>query len=202
MKDITTNIFRVRSTAQRPTVGGLLVAEPFMREGYFNHGVVSLIDYVPDEGATGVVMNNRTEYMLDELLEGVTTEERIPVFCGGPLGQDRLYFIHTLGPDIVSKARRYAPGLYVGGDFDAIISYINAGYATEGAVRFFVGYSNWAEGQLERELRSDKWAQAPSPANVSDLLRTAGDAYWHRAVRSLGSSYRSWNLLPRNLSAN
>ena len=90
MKDITTNLFRVKSPSQTPTAGGLLVAEPFMREGYFNHGVVSLIDYVPDEGATGVVMNNRTEYLLGELLEGIETQARIPVFCGGPLGQDGL----------------------------------------------------------------------------------------------------------------
>ena len=80
MKDITTNLFQVKSPSQTPTAGGLLVAEPFMREGYFNHGVVSLIDYVPDEGATGVVMNNRTEYLLGELLEGIETQARIPVF--------------------------------------------------------------------------------------------------------------------------
>lgn len=109
MKDITTNLFRVKSPSQAPTAGGLLVAEPFMREGYFNHGVVSLIDYVPDEGATGVVMNNRTEYLLGELLEGIETKARIPVFCGGPLGQDRLYFLHTLGSDIIPNARSYAP---------------------------------------------------------------------------------------------
>ncbi len=33
MKDITTNLFRVKSPSQTPTAGGLLVAEPFMREG-------------------------------------------------------------------------------------------------------------------------------------------------------------------------
>lgn len=202
MKDITTNLFRVKSPSQAPTAGGLLVAEPFMREGYFNHGVVSLIDYVPDEGATGVVMNNRTEYLLGELLEGIETKARIPVFCGGPLGQDRLYFLHTLGSDIIPNARSYAPGIYVGGDFDAVIAYVNSGYPTEGAVRFFVGYSNWAEGQLERELRQENWALAPSPQCPADLLRNVGDSYWHRAVRSLGPAYRPWTLLPRNVSAN
>ena len=202
MKDITTNLFKIKSTSKIPMAGGMLVAEPFMREGYFNHGVVSLIDYVPDEGATGVVMNNRTEYSLDELLDGVNSQNRIPVFCGGPLGQDRLYFIHTLGSDIIPQARRYAPGIYVGGDFDAIISYVNSGYPLEGAVRFFIGYSNWVEGQLERELRQESWVLATPPADPTDMLRSAGDSYWHRAVRSLGPAYRSWTLLPRNVSVN
>lgn len=202
MKDITTNLFKVKSPAHRPTCGGLLIAEPFMKESYFNHGVVSIIDYIPDEGATGVVMNNRTEYMLDELLDGIHTDADIPVFCGGPLGQDRLYFIHTLGPDIIPQARAYAPGLFVGGEFDAIIAYINAGYPTEGNVRFFVGYSNWVEGQLEREIEQESWAQAPMPVPPSELLRNAGDSYWHRRVASLGSAYRSWTLIPRNVTNN
>lgn len=198
MKDITTELFKISTPAHRPVCGGLLIAEPFMKESYFNHGVVSLVDYVPEEGATGVVMNNRTEYTLDELLDGVDSSTNIPVYCGGPVGQDRLFFIHTLGPDIVSGSREYAPGLYVGGDFDSIIAYVNSGYATEGAVRFFVGYSNWVEGQLEREMRKDNWAQVPSLNNPADALTLDGDRYWHRAVEQLGSEYRSWTLIPRN----
>lgn len=202
MKDITTNLFRVKSQIQTPSVGGLLVAEPFLRESYFNHGVVSLIDYIPGEGATGVVMNNRTEYQLSELLEGIEHRQDIPVFCGGPLGQDRLYFLHTLGSEIVPEARKYSSGFYVGGNFDAITSYVNAGYPVEGYVRFFIGYSNWSEGQLEKEIRQESWALAPAPESPNDLLQSAGDRYWHRTVRSLGPAYRSWTLMPRNVSAN
>ena len=141
-----------------------------MKECCFNHAVVSIIDYVSTEGATGVVMNNRTEYLLGELLDGVEAQEDIPVFCGRP--SDRTGFTSsTLGPDIVPRARRYAPGLYVGGDFDSIIGYINQGYPAEGAVRFFVGYSTWCEGQLDRELGQDTWALGIQPLHPSDMLR-------------------------------
>ena len=40
MKDITTDLFKVKSSVKTPTAGSMLVAEPFMRESYFNHGVV------------------------------------------------------------------------------------------------------------------------------------------------------------------
>lgn len=202
MRDITTDIFKVNVPTHTPVCGGLLIAEPFLKESYFSHGVVSLVDYVPEQGATGVVMNNRSEYMLDELLDGIDPTSRVPVFCGGPVGQDRLFFIHTLGPEIVKGSRMYAPGLYVGGDFDSVIDYVNAGYDTEGIVRFFVGYSNWVEGQLEREIKKDSWAQAPSPANPADLLRGAADSYWHHAVARLGNAYRSWLLIPRHAGNN
>ncbi len=125
------------------------MAEPFLKDNYFSHGVVSLIDYLPEEGATGIVMNNCTDYMLSDLLEGTQPEVDLRVFCGGPLGLDRLYFVHTLGSDIVPGAREYSPGLYVGGDFDAVLDYINCGFDTNGIIRFFIGYSNWAPGQLD-----------------------------------------------------
>lgn len=178
--------------------GRVLVAEPFIDRTCFNHGVLSLIDYNPEDGATGVVLNNRTEYMLAELIEGITAGTPIPVYCGGPTGQDRIYFVHTLGPDIIPDARPYADGLYVGGSFDAAADYVNGGYPTDGYIRFFIGYTNWVEGQLEKELASSVWATLPQALAPSQLLTDSGDRAWHNAVRALGGDFRSWRLIPRN----
>lgn len=198
MKNLANGLFHIVTIDERaPHCGGLLVAEPFLKESYFNHGVVSIIDYAPGEGATGVVMNNRTEYMLSELLDNVSTDADQPVYCGGPLGLDRLYFIHSLGPDVIPDGRPYGNGLYVGGDFDSVIDYINSGYPAEGNLRFFIGYSNWGAGQLEREIREGTWAQAPAAHTPNEILAGSADPYWHRAVRSLGEAYRPWQLLPR-----
>lgn len=202
MNNLNTQFFKVSGTKLMPCAGHVLIAEPFVSDDCFNHGVVSLIDYLPEEGTTGVVLNNRTEYMLDELLDGVDTSSEIPVFCGGPLGQDRLYFLHTLGPDIIPKARQYAEGLYIGGDFEAAVKYINNGYPTEGCIRFFIGYSSWAEGQLEREIMEERWVNMLYPTSAEDILTGAGDKLWHRFVGNLGEAYRSWNLLPRNAVCN
>lgn len=202
MKDLASILFKIRGTGQKPQAGSILVAEPFVKEDYFTHGIVSVIDYVRDEGATGVVMNNRTEYHLDDLLEGVSTDVRIPVFCGGPSGQDRLFFIHTLGPGIIADAREYADGLYVGGNFDDAVRYVNEGYRTDRFIRFFLGHTNWAEGQMEREIEKGMWVTVPATPNPELLLTDAGDKVWHRVVRLLGEDYRSWTLLPRNAVCN
>lgn len=204
MKDLTNRLFKIKKENGTPTGGTVLVSEPFMntKETCFVHGVVAVIDYLAEEGATGVVLNNRTEYMLDELFDGIDSKVRIPVFCGGPTGQDRLFFIHTLGPDIVPGARSFAPGLYIGGDFDVISEYVNRGYDIEGCVRFFVGYCNWVSGQIERELSEGCWATVEKTLSPDTLLRGAADSFWHSRVKELGADYRSWSLLPRDVQCN
>ncbi|MCM1065997.1 MAG: YqgE/AlgH family protein [Muribaculaceae bacterium] len=202
MKDITSILFKVNSSRITPEAGTLMLAEPFLKDTFFTHGVMSVIDYLPEEGATAVVLNNRSEYKLADLLEGVSAESEIPVFCGGPTGQDRLFFVHTLGPDVIGDAREYAPGLYIGGSFDDAIEYVNDGYPTDGAIRFFLGYTNWVEGQLEGEIAKGRWVAVERRLTPEQTLTGAGDAFWHRAVRSLGRDYRSWTLLPRNAVCN
>lgn len=183
-----------------PAGGMLLVAEPFLRERYFNHAVISLLDYEPGGTAMGVVLNNLTDYTLQELLDEVTVEEPIPVYCGGPVGPDRLFFLHTLG-DVIPDSREVIPGLWVGGDFDEMTRLVNEGYHLEGHVRFFLGYSGWSERQLDEEISNNVWAIG-KPADPVELLTGNGDAYWHRYVRTLGPQFRGWLYHPRNPSAN
>lgn len=197
------SIFNLKTIKLPVHEGDLLIAQPFLDEDWFSRAVISVIDYDRKNGATGVVLNNLMTYTLGEVLDGVAPGAHdIPVFCGGPVSQDRLYFIHTLGTQIFAGAREYAPGLYIGGDFDSAMQYVNEGYPVDGCLRFFVGYSGWSPGQLEQEMRDDTWAISPVIGEPADLLRGEGDPYWHRIVRQMGTAYRSWQLLPRDLHAN
>lgn len=188
------------STGISPAVGTLLVAEPFLRETYFNHAVIVLVDYEPGTPAMGVVVNNPSAYTLQEIVDGVRVESPIPVYCGGPVGSDRLYFLHTLG-DLVPEATRLGDGLWLGGDFDALFDIINDGYPVDGHIRFFLGYSGWTPGQLEEEIAGNVWAVG-SMRPGSALLSGDGAGVWHEAVRNLGPRFRGWLYHPRNLMAN
>lgn len=202
MKNIDTSFFRISTEKLPVEVGDLLVAEPFLSEMWFDRAVISVIDHNPEEGTTGVVLNNALESSLDEVLDGIDREEKVPVYCGGPLSQDRLFFVHTLGDAIIPQARCYAPGLWIGGDFDAAIDYVNNGYPVEGYLRFFVGYSGWSAGQLDEELAAGTWAVKRGLDDVGPLLAGRGDSYWHRVVHSMGERYRQWTLLPQDVKAN
>jgi len=201
MKNIDTSFFRIPTDMLPVEAGNLLVAEPFLSEVWFNRGVISVIDH-SEEGTTGVVLNNVSESKLDEVLDGITRRDKVYVYIGGPLSQDRLFFVHTLGDTIIPQARCYAPGLWIGGDFAAAVEYVNNGYPVDGYLRFFVGYSGWSAGQLEDELVAGTWAVKRGLDDINPVLVGHGDPYWHKMVHALGGRYRQWTLLPQDINAN
>ncbi len=196
MPDLDTSLFKINLPTGTPHVGSILVAEPFLREEYFNHGVISLIEYEKGKSAMGLVLNKPTGYTLGEAIEGIDDEVDIPIYCGGPLSCDRLFYLHTLGKEF-DDSRAIADNLYIGGDFDEVKRYVNMGCDTEGKMRFFVGYSGWDPFQLEKEIEEHVWAVAPKPAN-KEIFTEDGDSFWYRIVRLLGSQYRNWLYHPMN----
>lgn len=201
MKDFKSELFNINiPNRERPAVGSLLVAEPFLREKYFNHAVICLADYEKYANAMGIVLNNLTEHTLQSLMPEVSVETPIPVFCGGPLSNDRLFFMHTLG-DLIPQSRRIREHLYIGGDFESMLSIVNDGYPIEGHFRFFVGYSGWDYRQLEGEIENNVWAVTSLP-EFNDPLIGSEDSYWHRVVRMMGDDYRGWLFHPRNPASN
>ncbi len=117
-------------SGHNPAGGMLLVSEPFLHEEYFNHAVIILADYQKGGTAMGVVLNNESRYSLQELISDVMVETPIPVFSGGPLADDHLFFLHTLG-DLIPDTHPVCDGLWIGGDFDAMRRILNDGYPIE-----------------------------------------------------------------------
>lgn len=185
-----------------PAPGALLISEPFLHEEHFDHAVIALIEYEPGGTAMGVVLNNPSDYSLQDLIDGVTIDRPVPVFSGGPVGNDRLFFIHTLGEDAIPGTQPLGNGLWVGGDFGPMLDIVNSGYDLEGQVRFFLGYSGWTESQLDGEISSNVWAVAPITGDPSAMITGEGDPFWHREVRRLGHEFRGWLYHPQNPMVN
>lgn len=200
LSNLDSSLFRINMPTENPQPGALLVAEPFLREEHFNHAVISLIEYSPQESAMGLVLNKPTGYTLGEAINGISNHIDIPIFCGGPVSCDRLFYLHSLGLQIPG-ARQLATDLFIGGDFNDVKDYINSGLPTEGIIRFFIGYSGWDEGQLDAEISNHVWAVAPRPAN-SELLKDDGESFWYRIVKSMGKPYRNWLYHPLNPQLN
>lgn len=197
MKNLSSSLFHAVLNVFVPKAGATLIAQPFAEGCHRHRALVSIIDHLDSEGTTGVVLNRPMGMTLDQVVSGIDPESRIPVFCGGPSDQDTLFFIHTLGPDVLPGSREYAPGLYVGGDISTIRSYINSGYPVEGYVRFFAGYTFWGEGELEEQMADRQWAMDEAP-EASTVLSGIGDSAWYEAVRAQGEALRAWTLVPRH----
>lgn len=157
MPNLDASLFRINMPSPRPASGRLLVAEPFLREEHFNHAVISLVDYEPGEKSMGIVLNKPTGVTLGQAVEGIDDEVDIPIYCGGPVGNDRLFYLHSL-PGEFPDSRPLTADLYIGGDFERVKAYVNMGLPTDGRIRFFVGYSGWDAGQLDREVHQHVWA--------------------------------------------
>lgn len=194
------SLFKIDIPTGQPKPGVLLVAEPFLREEHFNHAVITLIEFSADQSALGLVLNKPTNYTLGETVTDIKNAQDIPIYCGGPMSCDRLFYIHTL-PDVIPDGCPIGNDLYLGGDFEAVKQYIGSGHPTKGHIRFFIGYSGWGAGQLEKEINNHVWAVAPRPAN-KEILREDGDSFWYRTVRSMGETYHNWLYHPLDPQCN
>lgn len=182
----------------QPSVGRLLIAEPFMNEPYFGRSVVLLTQH-SDLGSMGLVLNKPLKLYLHEIIETVKIEENIPVFCGGPVGSKSLFYLHNV--EEVPQSLKITGNLFLGGDFGWLIDNINAGLGMTGRVRFFLGYAGWDGNQLTDEIRQQSWLV--SKKTGEDILRLSGyETFWARSMQSMGGKYRQWAAFPQNPNLN
>lgn len=183
-----------------PKRGSLLISDPMMEDIYFRRSVAMILDEDVSHGFLGLTLNKCTRLTLHDLMPEWKKGRKIPVYCGGPVDLERLFLLHSLG-DIIRGATEIIPGIFVGGDVDEILNYIDEGGPTEGRLRFFLGYSGWTDGQLEHEISLHSWA-IRYPLNGEGLLNGSENEYWRRQVSQLGENYRSWLMVPQDPSMN
>ena len=194
------NLLYSHVPVSKPGQGSLLIADPMMREEYFFRAVVMILDVPDGGGQLGLVLNKPTQLTLKDLMPDWESGADVPVFSGGPVDMERLFLLHTLG-DVFPDAMEVCPGIFVGGDVDDIISYIDSGGEVEGKMRFFLGYCGWAPSQLRHELDRHSWAVNNNPGGP-ELLTGEGIGYWRQEVENLGPDYRSWLMVPPDPSYN
>ena len=103
-----------------PKVGDLLLAEPLMNDIAFQRSVIILIEHGDEFGSVGFVTNRCSNYNLNDLVEEIERDDEIPIYIGGPVHRDRLYYIHTLG-NLIPESIEVGNGLFVSGNFKAMI---------------------------------------------------------------------------------
>jgi putative transcriptional regulator len=179
-----------------PAKGKLLIAEPFLNDPNFMRSVVVLCEY-GDDGTVGFVLNNATEYTLDELVTEIPGGD-FKIYQGGPVQVDTLHMLHRI-PDILG-GKEIALGIYWGGDYEALQEAILNGSLHTNDIRLFIGYSGWAAGQLERELKEGSWMVIEMAEGL--IFDAEPDAAWKQAVRLLGKEFAYLENLPINPSLN
>ncbi|MFM1878915.1 MAG: hypothetical protein RLZZ241_1781 [Bacteroidota bacterium] len=182
----------------KPNKGKLLIAEPALTgDVSFNRSVVLLAEH-NEEGSIGFILNKPLNYTLEDLVSEITVP--FPVYNGGPVEQDNLYFIHTV-PHLISDSLEIAHGIYWGGDFETTVMLINQKQITKDNIRFFLGYSGWAALQLDKELTSNSWIVTKNKYH-SDIIKKCTPSFWRENMMALGGDYLLWSNAPENPGLN
>ncbi|MDY3790445.1 YqgE/AlgH family protein [Bacteroides fluxus] len=188
-----TDIFKIETNHIVPAQGKILISEPFLCDHIFGRSVILLVDHTK-EGTMGLVLNKPLPLFLNDILQDFNYQENIPIYKGGPLSTDTLFYLHTL--EGITDSLPISNGLYLNGDFNAIKEYILQGNPIKGKIRFFLGYSGWEYEQLHRELEENTWlVSTESKDTIMD--ENAGTELWKNSLGRLGSKYELWSRFPQ-----
>jgi len=185
------DFFTIRPEDKIPEKGKLLISEPFLPDTFFNRTLVYLTEH-NEKGSVGFIINKSINISVTDALEGFH-EWNEKLTMGGPVAPDTLHYLHTLG-DIIPDSVCVADGIYWGGNIESIKELINSGSAGPGDIRFFLGYSGWGEGQLEKELHENSWVIAEVVPEV--VMSYRKNDSWKMVLRSLKKKYSLWAEFP------
>lgn len=134
---------------------GIFISSTALLEETFFEKAVIYITECNEKGAMGFVINKPFPRKLNEL-EEFRTGIAFPLYDGGPVDREHLYFIHQR-PDLISDGVLIADNTYLGGDFKAAVRHINQQTITGKDIKLFIGYCGWDDHELESEIEEGSW---------------------------------------------
>lgn len=197
MKNLHINIFEPTRTGLAIEKGKFLISDPFLPGPIFDRSIVYIVEH-GNEGTIGYIVNKPSNLYPDELIKDIYNFSG-QLYIGGPVGETSVNFLHNLGA-LIPKSRVITKSISWGGDFTAVKALINLGVASADSIKFFVGYSVWAKGQLQDEIEDNAWIVADLPDTA--ILSNNTTHSWEISMRSLGGIFETWASFPKSPNHN
>ncbi len=174
--------------------GTILISEPYLEDPNFDRTVVLLCDYTKENGAIGYILNKKTEFLLNDLVEGIGNQFQFPIYFGGPVSTDTLFFLYRNQEALIKDSIPVGDTLYWGGDFDAFRESLNKGSLNADNIKIFMGYSGWSEGQLEDEIKAKAWYTYNLDSNM--VIESDPKTMWKEVLIKKGGKYKMISNYP------
>ncbi len=187
----------MKNAMMKPGTGVLLISEPFLNDSYFKRAVVLLSEH-DEKGTLGFILNKPTDVNINDAVEDFP-EFNAPLYFGGPVETDTLFYIHTLG-DKLEGAKEIVDGVYWGGNYDQLKLLIDTGQVGPEMIRFYAGYSGWDAEQLNHELEDKSWLLSQS--NPRFTFFDDPKCLWSQVLRSMGQEYAILANFPEDPALN
>ncbi len=176
------------------TIQGLaLVASPYLTDPNFLRSVVYILRH-DEEGAIGLVLTRPTHTTVGKLLQqlcGEAIDNDLPVYYGGPVD----------GPLMLLQecTEEETPSIYIASDQQRILEICDPARPAQhcgGQYRIFDGYSGWAPGQLDDELREGGWLVWNL---LPEQLFADSEELWQNAIRQIGRDILAGGIDPSKM---
>jgi putative transcriptional regulator len=168
-----------------PIPGNLLLSDPFLNDENFGRSVVLLCEH-QEAGSFGLVVNKPSILHPGDLVEELSFLEG-EVYVGGPVEQNTLHFLY-FGSKLLDDSKSLGAGLWWGGDFKGLIQLLKVGDLLPAQVRFFIGYSGWASGQLNMELQEKSWI-VYNGLFEQHLFEKPANQLWKVLMKNMGGDF-------------
>ena len=191
------DIFKIQTNNVVPRKGRVLISEPFLPGNFFNRAIVLLMAH-SKKGSVGFILNKKVDLQIQDYISGFENFES-DIFIGGPVSTDSIYFIHKRA-DLIPGSIHVLDDLHWGGDFNELKKLVNLGIIRQDEIRFFLGYSGWDAGQLDREIKENSWLVNDVDSHL--IMEDLGAKSWAQFVKKVGKRYSIWENFPENPSLN
>lgn len=167
-----------------------LIAMPNLQDPLFKRSVVYICEH-NSTGAMGIIINKPLlQYTIDNILNNlkITSSNRDPsiqlndpILAGGPLLNDRGFIVHSSRKGFNSSVN-VSQTTMITTSQDILETLGTPDQPKD--ILIALGYSGWAQEQLEYELIQNNWIIAP--ANKKILFHTPIVFRWNNALKTLG----------------
>jgi len=165
-----------------PDRGMFLVARRTLDDPHFGQSVVYLVEH-GDDGTLGLIVNRSSDVHLSEALPDIEDKQatEYALYYGGPVGLPKILMLMrseaaTEGMDHVAN------GVYISSD-RRVLDEALAAKKPESELRFYIGHSGWAAGQLAFELEHGSWHVVA--ADTDAIFSDKTDSLWDRLIERL-----------------
>ncbi|WP_237588853.1 YqgE/AlgH family protein [Polaribacter sargassicola] len=177
--------------------GKLLIAEPtILNDNSFNRAIILLTEH-SNNNSVGFILNRPLNYTVNDLLPELNCN--LPIYQGGPVEQDNLYFIHSI-PELIPDSIEVENGIFWGGNFESLRNLIKEDRLSSSDIRFFLGYSGWSENQLEDEMNDNSWFLSEN--DFENIFSADNETLWKNKLLQKGGHYKLWANAPSDFNLN
>jgi len=177
--------------------GQLLLDGGSLAGSFFSRTVVLMCQH-NEEGAFGLVLNRSMDKTIGEMLVEDLPEQLAEqdLWVGGPVQPSALSYL--LSDDFLPDAN-VMPNLSLEHSIEDLAE-LGDSFSPTQKIRVFAGYSGWAPGQLEDEMKRNAWIT--HPANLDHVFAMEPEKLWRSVMIELGGIHRLMADGPDDLSLN